>query len=71
MFDVQSAFDAILGVLLGAIGWFLAVLHGDVRRLERTLPDTYARRDDMTDKFNELLAAINRVDGKLDRKADK
>ncbi len=71
MFDVQSAFDAVLGVLIGAVGWFLAVLHGDLRRLERSLPETYARRDDMTEKFNEVLAALNRIDTKLDNKADK
>lgn len=67
----QIAFDTILGGLLGAVGWFLAMLHGDFRSLERHLPETYARRDDLTRRFDEIVSLLNRMDEKLDRKVDK
>jgi|688.fasta_scaffold1224776_2 hypothetical protein len=69
--NLHIAVDAIFGVLLSAIGWFLAMLHGDFRSLERHLPETYARRDEMARRFDEIMALLNRIDEKLDRKVDK
>jgi hypothetical protein len=60
--DWQSAFNMAAG-LLGAVGgWLLRViwdaqqrLKADLDQLERRLPETYARRDDII----QMMAAIN------------
>ena len=69
--NIHLAVDTLFGVLLSAIGWFLAMLHGDFRNLERHLPETYARRDDLARRFDEIVALLTRMDEKLDRKVDK
>ena len=42
--------------------------HTDLRD---SLPSTYARRDDVKDKFDQVMDALVRIEEKLDRKADK
>jgi MOSC domain-containing protein YiiM len=65
--DWQSAFNIALG-LIGAIGgWLLRIiweaqirLKDDLDALERRLPETYARRDD-------LKVVMEQIDHRFDR----
>jgi len=72
--DWQAAFDAIGSVFLVATGWFLAMLHGDMKDIKEKfaeLPDTYARRDDFRDLMKEIREGFDKLNDKLDGKADK
>lgn len=37
----------------------------------KKLPETYARRDDVKSKFDEVLSTLNRIDGKIDNMKDQ
>lgn len=68
MFDALLSFVAFLG------GWVLKLLHGEVNTLKedlKKLPDTYARKDDMRDKFELIQNTLIRIETKLDGKKDK
>jgi hypothetical protein len=65
--DWQSAFNVAAGLLWGLVGWLLRViwdaqqrLKDDLENLERRLPDTYARRDD-------LKVVMEQIDNRFDR----
>ena len=66
-FDFQQAFDAVSMVFAGIIGWFLQMLHTKVDRI----PEVYARRDDVKDRFDDVMGALARIENKLDSKADR
>lgn len=67
--DWQSAFNIALG-LLGAVGgWLLRViweaqirLKDDLDALERRLPETYARRDDISHMMGEINGRFDRLE---------
>lgn len=65
-FQWQDAFNALAAAIVAFSSWFVAMLHSDMRRLERVLPETYARRDDMAIKHSEILHSINRLHERLD-----
>jgi hypothetical protein len=46
-------------------------LRADVAKLREELPKTYISRDDFKDAVGDLRALLERIDSKLDRKADK
>jgi hypothetical protein len=67
--DLQSAFNIVAGVACGIGGWVLRIiwdaqqrLSGDLAELERRLPDTYARRDDIRDLRRELNERFDRLE---------
>ena len=78
---LDTAFQIALGLaaLFGSI--FIRRLNQDIHDLEKAVErirDEYQRREDartnytaMMDAMKELRAAIERIDNKLDRKADK
>ena len=78
---LDTAFQIALGLaaLFGCI--FIRRLNQDIHDLEKAVErirDEYQRREDartnytaMMDAMKELRAAIERIDNKLDRKADK
>jgi hypothetical protein len=77
------------GSLLAALGWFareiwdaVKELRRDIHRLERDLPEVYARKDemresfkdvktDMNQGFNKIEAMISQLFDRLNAKADK
>lgn len=67
--DWQSAFNIALG-LLGAVGgWLLRIiweaqirLKDDLDALERRLPETYARRDDISHMMTEINGRFDRLE---------
>ena len=71
VFDIQTAFNWLLGIVFSVFGWFMRELHMDVKDLKATLPETYARRDDVKDKFDLILTELRDISVKIDRKADK
>lgn len=76
--DVQTAFNVLLGVGLAALGWFanelwnaVKDLRTDLADLREEIPKNYASRADFKDGMAELKDLLERIDAKLDRKADK
>lgn len=80
--DFQVLFDIALGLAGAFGGWVLKMMYDKINGLDKDLfeqsksfqslveklPDTYARRDDVKDKFDQLLAACVRIEGKIDTK---
>lgn len=70
--DWQTAFNLAIALAGGVVGWLVRVvwdaqqrLQGDLNDLERRLPETYARRDDIgrmmdaiSDRFDRLERLI-------------
>lgn len=83
--DWQALFDLAYGavlLLLGAVGRVLwdanKSMRHDLRNLaaqiaavERALPATYVRRDDWIAAVERIERAVERIETKLDSKADK
>jgi hypothetical protein len=81
----QTIFNIAVGAVNLLAGWMLKMFYdsirdlrsaqvgllADQRELERQISANYARRDDVKGMFDDLLAAIRRVEDKLDNKADK
>lgn len=79
--DWQDAFNIVYGIAALLGGWTLkgfydainelrhedGALHDRVTKLATSLPDTYARRDDM----KEIKETLVRIESKIDRKVDK
>lgn len=76
--DWQSAFNLVLGVLWIVLGWALRTLWDanrdlakDLAAFHQSMPETYVRRDDFRDTIKTLFEKLDRIEGKLDGKADK
>jgi hypothetical protein len=68
MFNAVLSFVAFLG------GWVLKYMHSELTALKedlKKLPDTYARKDDVKDKFDLIQSSLARIENKLDHKKDK
>lgn len=78
---LDTAFQIALGLAALFGGIFIRRLNQDIHDLEKSverIKDEYQRREDarnnytaMMDMMKELRTAIERIDNKLDRKADK
>lgn len=78
MIDWHSIADAIGGAFLLIFGWALSVIHTDNKATRdalddhiKSLPATYARRDDVSEMKDEILSAIRELRIDLKSKADK
>ncbi|WP_422854066.1 hypothetical protein [Citrobacter koseri] len=81
MLTLDTAFQIALGLVALFGGIVIRRLHSDIHDLEKAVErirDEYQRREDarnnhnaIMDTMRELRAAIERIDNKLDRKADK
>lgn len=72
--DLQSAFNIALSMVGALGGWWMRVLwetqtklREDLAALERGLPQTYARRDDMRDLTKAIFERFDTVEAKIDR----
>jgi peptidoglycan hydrolase CwlO-like protein len=61
------------GSLLAALGWFareiwdaVKELRRDIHRLERDLPDIYAKKDEMRETFKEVRQDMNQGFNKIE-----
>lgn len=76
--DMQAAFNVAVGLISAVGGWFFRVLweaqsklREDLAELERGLPATYARRDDVRDLSNAIFERFDRVEAKIDRLSER
>jgi uncharacterized coiled-coil DUF342 family protein len=87
--DWQTVINIGLGAILAALGWFareiwdaVKELRRDIHRIEKDLPEVYARRDEfreaikevraeMNGRFDKLESLISMLYDRLNDKADK
>lgn len=87
--DWQTVINLGLGAILAGLGWFarelwdaIKELRSDIRKIERDLPEVYARRDEfretikevrneMNNRFDKLENMIGSLYDRLNDKADK
>lgn len=76
--DMQGAFNVAVGLISAVGGWFFRILweaqsklRDDLAELERGLPQTYARRDDVRDLTNAVFERLDRLEAKIDRLASR
>lgn len=72
--DWQAAFNALFGLFIVVISWVGTMLHDRVSKAEEKqdalrneIPKTYARRDDVKDRFDEVVSFLRRIEDKVDR----
>lgn len=80
-FDLAMAFQIILGLVSTLFGLWINELKKDITALEKSVENIktdYQRREDAKTNFDLMMttlrdvrSAIDRIDGKLDKKADK
>jgi hypothetical protein len=74
MDDGQILFNIIIGVAGLFGGWILNNISRSIERLDkdvRQMPLTYVTRADYRADIEEIKAMLNRINDKLDDKADK
>jgi len=76
--DWQTGFNIAFGIAGLFGGWLLRIvwdlqkgLRSDLQALQQSLPENYARRDDFKELVRTLFAKLDRIEEKLDGKADK
>ena len=76
--DWQSVINIVFALGGGLGGWILTTLWKEIKdaredhsALAAKLPETYARRDDVREGFQNINSTLLRIEGKLDGKADK
>lgn len=76
--DFQILFNAAAGLIFIGAGWFLRQLWDAVERLkkdlhdiEKDLPVLYVRREEYTEIMRDIKDMFNKINDKLDNKADK
>lgn len=74
MEDGQILFNIIVGLAGVFGGWILNNISRSIERLDkdvRAMPLTYVTRVDYRSDIEEIKAMLNRINDKLDAKADK
>ena len=72
IFDILFALaGAMAGFILRAIWSSLDAMRRDVADLQKSLPETYVRRDDYSAQSARIEAALIRIEEKIDNKVDK
>jgi Tfp pilus assembly protein PilO len=76
--DLQTAFNVVAMAFMAVCGYVVKSIHiavqtlaDDMKKLEKELPATYARKDDMHMILAEIKGALIRIEEKLDGKVDK
>jgi hypothetical protein len=76
--SAQTLFDVIMALVSGLGGWVLGTMWQEIKAaredhadLLKTLPETYARRDDVAEALERINKGLERIFDKLDGKADK
>lgn len=83
--DTQTAFNIVLSLVAFLGGWVLNSLRDSIRALQKTdaeladkvqhievlVAGTYVKRDDMDRLGTALFAKLDKIEAKLDGKADK
>ena len=76
--DFQTVINVGAGTALTVIGWLARELWGavkelriDLSKLREELAQDYLTKNDFKDALRELHSLLERIDSKLDRKADR
>jgi len=71
---LQDLFNTFIPIVCAVLGWFcrelwtaVQELKQDLAKLREELPTHYVTKDDFTDRWNEVLKALHRLEDKLDR----
>jgi hypothetical protein len=72
--DVQSLINTVLPLICVAMGWFckelwnaVQDLKDDINNLRTHLAENYIHKDDFSDRWDEVLKAVHRIEDKLDQ----
>lgn len=71
---IQWAFNALFTVVAFLGGWIMSSFQRSVDRLDtdvRAMPEKYVLKTDYLDMMHGIRASLDRIEGKLDEKADK
>lgn len=81
----RMVFDAALAITVGATGWYVSIIYGEIKDLkvadtsiraeisqvrERT-PIEYVRRDEYRSDIADIKRILERIEAKVDGKADR
>jgi len=76
--DWQTAFAAILGLAMAALGWWARIMWDSIRSLQNEMTnfqqhvsETYIRRDDYRDDMVEIKSMLRQIFEMINNKADK
>lgn len=72
--DLSHALDAIISAALAVAGFMAKSFHNRLTVAENKLAnlhETYAKRDDVKESNDRVFAILERIETKLDNKADK
>ena len=76
--DWQPYINIALGSAFAVAGWFARQVWGavqdlkrDLKDLEVKLPVEYVRKDDLSEMMGRIYQILDRIERKLDGKADK
>ncbi len=72
--EMDNLIDLLLGVLLTGVGWFLANLVREVKRIDILLNRTredFASKNDLSYAVDKLSEALHRMEDKLDKALTK
>jgi low affinity Fe/Cu permease len=76
--DWQPYINMSVAAFFAVVGWFIrqiweAVqeLKSDLKSLEVKLPEEYVRKNDLTEILRRIDSTLERIEKKLDAKADK
>jgi hypothetical protein len=76
--DLQQVFNVLIPIICAVLGWFcrelwtaVQELKTDLAKLREELPTRYVSKDDFSDRWNEVLKSLHRIENKLDAKVDK
>ena len=83
--DTQTAFNIVLSLVAFLGGWVLNSLRDSISSLQKTdneladkvqaievlVAGTYVKRDDLKEMSNALFHKLDKIEAKLDGKADK
>ena len=77
-FGILEIYNLLVGLII-AIGMFVAKgvwvelsrLRDSHQELQRSVPETYVRRDDYKDDISEIKSMLHHIFDRLDGKADK
>jgi hypothetical protein len=78
MMDTQSlinllfcGFGGLGGFILRATWTALETMRKDLQGMQSSMSATYVRRDDFKDAIEDFKSVLNRIEDKLDDKADR
>jgi peptidoglycan hydrolase CwlO-like protein len=59
------------GFVIRALWDAMTMLQKDLQQMQNSLSETYVRRDDFRDHASRIEGALERIEAKLDHKADR